>query len=252
VLRGVQVDRMVGTATLRASPGGRRRSLAEGELTLHRGAELSTGSAGGLGLLLPDGRSLRFDAATRLRIEDTRRLVLLAGAVYVDSGPAPETGGGLEIVTAAGSAREFGTQFEARLLADVLHLRVREGRVLAGAGEATWLADAGEELWLGGGRLVERRRIAGHAPAWDWVQALAPAPYARDMTVAELLDWVSRETGRHVEFARPELGRRVAEIRLHGSPRRFTPMEAMAVMLATTDLGYTVAGEREILIHARH
>lgn len=249
VVHSVQVDRMIGTATLQVVPGGLRQSLTEGELALHRGAELSTGAAGGIGLLLSGGRSLRLDAATRLRFEGARRLVLLAGAVYVDSGPAPATGAGLAIVSPAGSVREVGTQFEARLVGDVLRVRVREGRVLAGAGGAEWLADAGEELQLGAGRLVERRHIAAHAPAWEWVQPLAPAPYARDITVAELLDWVSRETGRRVEFARPELSRRVAEIRLHGSPRRFPPMEAMAVMLATTDLGYTVAGGHEILVH---
>jgi ferric-dicitrate binding protein FerR (iron transport regulator) len=251
VLVTLIADRLVGTAALSNGREDDWRGLDPGNVDIHAGTVLRTSRGSGLGLVYPGGRSLRLDENSEIRFEAGDRVTLVAGGVYVDSGPQAEWESGMEIATHLGRIREIGTQFETRVSGDTLRVRVREGRVEAVHGSDQLTARASEEIEIARDRPVQRRSVEPTSPVWQWAQALAPAPYAEDITVAEFLDWVGRETGRRIHFAQPGLEQQAYLTTLHGNPRRFTPMEALSVMLRTTDLQYTVAGNEEILIGTR-
>lgn len=159
-----------------------------------RDATLETGDGGSVALRLAGGAAVRLDARTRLALRSASALALESGALYVDSGG---DGGALEIRTAFGVARDVGTRFEVRVGEASVRLRVREGEVVLEHGGTTHTADAGVELEAGA-EGVTRRVTAPYGPHWDWVLSAAP-PFELDgRTLAEILDWTARETGREV------------------------------------------------------
>jgi hypothetical protein len=86
---------------------------------------------------------------------------------------------------------------------------------------------------------------------WRWVESIATAPDVNDQPVMELLDWVARETGRPIRFKDAEVERRAASTILHGSVRNLAPLDALSLMLATTDLDYVELTDGTLLIQAR-
>jgi hypothetical protein len=76
-------------------------------------------------------------------------------------------------------------------------------------------------------------------------------PFAIEQrTLPEFLVWVSRETGRDLEFTSPQLQSSAAEIVLRGSIAGLRPETALAAVMATTPLDYT-ADQRRITVQAR-
>lgn len=214
------------------------------------GSRIRTGRDSGAGLLVGDGLSLRLDESTEIAFETDSRVRLLAGAVYVDTGPGADPGSTLDIATAAGVFRHVGTQFEVRRLGDVHRLRVREGLVTLQGPSEELETVAGGEIALRPDGSFRRALVSAHDPDWRWVHALAPAPYVEDQSLAELLSWVSRETGRVIRFSDPALAVAAAQTTLHGSRQRLLPMEALTVMLATTDFRYSISADGDILLEA--
>lgn len=244
-------DTIVGEVETFAPDGTGWTPLGASGETVTAGARLRSGAEGRAGLSLVDGTSLRLDASTELSFERAGRIRLARGAVYLDTGSRPAASRHVEVVTPAGVVWDVGTQFEVRYEDDALTLRIREGRVVLDrdGGETEGLA--GEQLTLDAAGRLERTAFSPFDPGWRWVQAVAPLPYQDTLTVHELLEWVARETGREVHFSEPGLATRASRTILHGNPQRLLPMEALAVMLETTDLGYTVAGDGAILIASR-
>ena len=66
-----------------------------------------------------------------------------------------------------------------------------------------------------------------------------------------LLEWVARETGRVIQFDKPEIERKAGTTILHGNIRHLAPLEALEVMLATTDLEYALPDDGTILIRLK-
>jgi ferric-dicitrate binding protein FerR (iron transport regulator) len=175
---------------------------------------------------------------------------VLAGKVYIDTGAA-RSANGVEVVTEAGTAVDVGTQFEVLYRDGEYRLRVREGRVMLrrDAGEVD--GEAGEQLKILPGGEIERTRIEEDDPGWDWAESLAPAPDIDKQPVTVLLTWVARETGRAVRFASPDIERKAGTTILHGNIRHLAPLEALSVMLATTDFEYTLPDDATILIRLK-
>jgi ferric-dicitrate binding protein FerR (iron transport regulator) len=208
------------------------------------GSVITTGQGGRAALRLPAGASLRIDAGTSLRFDSPRALTLERGTVYVDSGASPQGGRGLEVVTALGSVRDVGTQFEARLLpADTLRVRVREGTILLARGGEVHQAGAGGELIVEAGGGLRRAAVPVSGPGWEWVQRTAPALAIEGVSLARFLDWVSRETGLRWRLAEPGAGQPPEEIILHGSIAGLTPEEALAVVLPGCGYRHRIEGE---------
>jgi hypothetical protein len=73
---------------------------------------------------------------------------------------------------------------------------------------------------------MERREAPGHGPAWEWVAAAGPPFDIEGRSVADLLGWVSRETGWRVLYEDPGLAAAAEGMVLHGSMGDLRPEQA--------------------------
>lgn len=238
-----RVERWSGDARIAGQAASRR--------DLPAGTVLATADPGGfLSFRLTSGVSLRLDAASRVRLVSPGAVELQRGAVYIDS-PAAATGA-IEVQSELGDVRDVGTQFEVRLEdGAALRVRVREGQVELRRGERTLQARAGEGLaWRDDGSEL-RETISPLADSWRWAVQAAVAPEIEGMTLGVFLDWVSRETGRQVRFADPELARSAASTVLHGTIEGLAPDEAVSVVLPGSGLAYRVEGATLVLERSR-
>jgi hypothetical protein len=207
---------------------------------------LETPERGGAALRFFDGPSVRLSATTAVTLDSDSRLTLVRGSVYVDSHPQPGPRA-LVVVTALGTVRHVGTQFEVRLQPGSLDVRVREGEVAIDGRAERLTASAGEALLLREHGPVERRRIAASDPDWSWVTTM-PAPFTLEgATVPAFLQWASREEGLKWEYA-DAAARRVADRAvLHGSIEDLTPAEALLAVLPAAGLTSKRNGDRLII-----
>ncbi len=233
---------LAGMGSAVTAPGeGRPVGLAMGG-AVASGATVVTPASARVALRTSDGVSLRVDAASRVRLLSATRLQLESGAVYVDN-PSTGTGGvRIEVRTPLGLASDVGTQFETRVNARELRVRVREGTVVVRRDAGTEGAKAGEELRIDTTGTVARRGLLPHDPEWTWVVEMAPDPAIEGRPLGELLAWAARETGWRVEFADQRLSRTAPGIVLHGSIEGLTPAAALAAVLPTCGLSHRVSG----------
>jgi len=183
---------------------------------------------------------LRLDGGTRIRIASATELTLDRGAVYVDSNHS-----GVVIHTPIGNVRDIGTQFEVRLAADRMRVRVREGRVDLQHGGATHSAEAGVELDADAQGGVTQHSIAKSGAEWDWVVRAAPPIHLDGRTLSEVVASVTREEGLTPTWA-DSASRNAASMRLHGDVP-LTPEEALATALVASGLTSRTDGDRLII-----
>ncbi len=213
--------------------------------SLGTGARLRTLAGGNVALDLDGGASLRLAAATEVQMDGPRQILLRSGRLYLDN--RASVGTGYRIETPAGTARDVGTQFELRVADGILRLRVREGRVEIDRAGQLLSGSAGEQLEfdaLGG---VTRSMIAPTDAEWQWTEAVASAPDIEGQPATVLLRWVARETGRQLRYEPAAVETRAAAVILHGNIQHLTPMAALEVMLATTDLEYALSGDTMVI-----
>lgn len=186
---------------------------------------------GRVSLRLATGATVRLDAESRLLVVSASVLELARGTVYLDTGTAVSSDARVEVRTALGTARDVGTQFMVRVEQEAMSVRVREGAVAVERGGATFRTGAGRQVVLHRDGRVERREAPGYGSPWEWVTAAAPPFELEGRTLAELLDWVSRETGWRVRFADRALAESADGIVLHGSLGGVGPDQAPFVVL---------------------
>lgn len=247
------VERVIGSAQIAAESERAWSRLESGTRVLVQGERLRTLAGSRMGLLLAGGTSLRLAESTEIELESASRIHLVTGRVYVDTWAATTSTSGIEIVTAAGVAADVGTQFELRYREEQLRLRVRDGAVqfLKHAASKPIDSGAGEQLVITSDGSIERTHIAAEDPEWQWVESVAPAPDIDAQPLTTLLDWVSRETGRNIRFQDSKLEQRAAQTILHGNIRHMAPLDALVVMLATTDFDHAIAEDGTIWIRSR-
>jgi ferric-dicitrate binding protein FerR (iron transport regulator) len=216
------------------------------------GTRLRTGADGGMALQLGNGASVRADRNSALELQARDVLRLDRGAMYVDTG-ANAASSGIRVETPIGSVSDLGTIFEVRTQGDDRRVRVREGRVLlTTAGSLTQAQSAaGEEIEVYGNGDVRRRALSPHGAQWRWAEALAVAPDIEGLHLAEFLVWVARQTGRRLRFAEPETEARARAVVLHGKATDLAPLDALELVLSTTDLEYVLPSDEVIIVRKR-
>jgi ferric-dicitrate binding protein FerR (iron transport regulator) len=242
---------MHGSAVTRSRGDDAWRQLQLGE-PIAAGSRVRTSSRAGLALEMAGGLSVRLDEKSELEMDSARSLRLTSGALYVDTGPVPAVGA-LRVETALGTVSDVGTVFQVDVKATSVRVRVREGLVqLDAAGRAGVLRSrAGEEMELDDSGGLRRGIVSPAHPAWAWAEALAPLPDVEGRPLLQFLDWVAHETGRRVRFEAPDVEAQARSVVLHGKTRDLTPLQALDVMLSTTDLEYVLATDQVILIRRR-
>ena len=217
------------------------------------GSKLRTEADGRAALVLASGTSVRLNSTTVLTLLSSSYVELLAGRIYVDSGPVAKSDAIL-ISTAFGELRDIGTQFEVNAGPQGLQVRVREGEVrLEHVDQQPQSVVAGNQLSIDAAGHATQMSFRTDDPAWTWAEALA-APF-NGRTVHEFLSWIARESGRRIRFVNDsvELASRTSTFG-GGSASADTdlpPMEALAAHMVTTDFRYTLEEDGGILIRRR-
>ena len=245
------VARVIGMLETRPAVDMDWQPAGEAASGLNRGGHLRTRAGGSASLLLEGGVSLRLAADTEVALQSASQVELRAGKLYVDTGSRGTSESVIEILTPAGIARDVGTQFEVRYLDDAFRLRVREGQVLLLRSDQEQLGNTGEQLAINARGELATTLVAPDDPDWRWVQMIAPAPSIENQPLSVLLEWVARETGRPVIYQRPALKNKAGLTILHGNIRDLAPMEALGVVLATTDFAYEELDDGTIMIRLR-
>ncbi|HEY0686778.1 MAG TPA: FecR family protein [Steroidobacter sp.] len=183
----------------------------------------------------PDGLSLRLDRDTRVTVDAADRITLASGAVYID---APSDGAkgsdALTVNTHAGSVQHVGTQYEVRTQNDAMLVSVREGRVLVTSPTSSDTGEAGQVLRLNTDGQLTRSILAATDPYWQWTLQAAPTFDIDNQPLAAFLQWIARETGRHLVYATPDAEAAAASVKLRGSIQGLDADAALAAVLSTT------------------
>lgn len=211
---------------------------------IYAGDELDALESHGARLTIANALSLRLAPGTRLRWLKSQEIQLLAGAIYVDSGPQHAT---LFVRTPYGVVSHLGTRYQVRALSDGLSVAVRQGavQVTNKYGEAG--VQSQQQLRIDGNGQVQRTRISPFGKEWEWADALAPGFQIDNRTLEDVLNWAADETGRRLEYADAAAKQAAERTVLHGSDHSLTPAQALAAVLLTTDFEARFQGERLIV-----
>jgi hypothetical protein len=110
---------------------------------------------------------------------------------------------------------------------------------------------AGEQLSVDPRGVMQRNSIATDDLEWEWTLSLAASPPMDGRSAYELLIWISRETGKRVQFADAGAEQRARSALLHGSGAGLQPVELLDVLIATVgELDYSL-GEQTITVRRR-
>jgi hypothetical protein len=110
---------------------------------------------------------------------------------------------------------------------------------------------AGEEIEIYRNGDVRRRALSPHDAQWRWAEGLAVAPDLEGRHLVEFLAWVARQTGRRLRFAEPETEARARTVVLHGRAADLAPLDALELVLSTTDLEYVLPSDEDIIVRKR-
>lgn len=241
-----RIARVIGTVHSRTDPAGDWTEVHASTGSLLAGVTVRTDPASKLALQV-DEVSVRMAGDGEFVLESRSQVRLVRGKIYIDTGTAG-TPGRISVITAAGVISDVGTQFEVQYDPAGYYVRIREGEVLLRHDASRQRGRAGEQLSIDASGAIRSAPIAPDDPAWRWVHALASAPEIDNQPLAVLVAWVARETGVKVRYATPAVERRAMTTILHGSIPDLEPLEALAVMLATTDLQHEVLADGTIMI----
>lgn len=208
---------------------------------------IQTGADAGLRLNLSNGASLRLGARSELRWRTPADIELLAGSLYVDSGPqhAP-----FSIRTPFGNLTHLGTRYQVRVAGDGLSVGVREGQVTLRAGGVETTVRSDEHCRLDTRGVLQRSALGAHAYEWSWVAELAPSFDIENHSLSEFLDWIAAETGFRLEYSDNGVRSAAAGTILHGALGALTPTQALAAIVPTTDFDVRMEAGR-LLVQRR-
>jgi ferric-dicitrate binding protein FerR (iron transport regulator) len=241
---GLQASVRVESVAGPAWAGGRPLRAGDG---LPAGAGIETGEQGRVAVRLPSGHSVRLDSASRIRILGRVTLALDRGAVYVDSGAHARTAEPLSLRTPLGEIRETGTQYEVRVGADSIRIRVREGSVVLRAASGLHEVDALTELESDGHGSSKTTEISKYGPEWDWVTGIAPSLEIEGLSARAFLDRMAREGGWTLRFADEETARLAEKTVLQGSIEGLTLDQALEAVLPTCGMVHRIEDGRLIV-----
>lgn len=207
--------------------------------TVRAGDVIRTAANGGASLTLTSGVMLRVAADSELLLAADDRIELRRGTAYIDADPGLQDASALLLETPFGTVNHIGTQYETRVGANNLRIRIREGTVrFVAETESGNVIDAsgtvGEQLLtIAGDDMLRRSTIALTGPDWAWVEALASAPAGDEHSLTTLLEWVARETGRELQFADGAVAANADSATIVGAAG-LTPDETLDVIARST------------------
>jgi len=247
-----QVEHLFGAA--RAAPSG------EPETSLAAGTAIATGMRitteyGRVAIAVPNGLSLRLDRYSQLYVDGPEQVTLLAGGLYVDSGPLAGSRR-LRVASPAGLVEHVGTQYQVAIKGSTTLIAVREGSVRLqpadiGAHTEAYLIPHGRQVEFALSREPVWSELAPFDVRWAWA-AQAAAPFVIDgRSVTAFLEWICRENGWRwsagVDVAVADLDGTV----LRGSIEGLDARESLALVAAVAEVEIALDAEAGTLTVSR-
>lgn len=212
------------------------RLLSKADVLLSE-TSLESAKSGRIMIQLIGGSTLRMDVQTRLLLISESSFVLEKGAVYIDSG---RRNAHLILATPAGTLRNQGTQFEARVKEGTLRVRVRDGAVLLERNGSPRSVAAGNEISVTPKGTFTVNKVPGYGSHWEWISEIGPGFQLEGSSLIKFLEWIKQETGWNYEFADAALRKTADGIILHGSVSGLQPEEMPSAVLPVCGLQFSI------------
>jgi len=231
-------DKIVGQVMLRAKAGS-RVLRDEGDLWLLSGQTISLGGNARLSVSWVNGAAIRLDEVTEVELVSPDELFLISGRIYVDTAMNGGAETPITVRTPHGVVRHLGTQFMTRVSSNGTSVSVREGQVayfpsVHREAERT-LAVQGQLLAVTASGDIAIEPIETWGLEWEWAEQMSAGFASDGRSLADLLAWVGRESGRRVYYSSSRVESIAESTILHGD-LDLQPMQALSVATATTDL----------------
>lgn len=208
------------------------------EETLLSGMVISTAYDARLALRWLGGESIRLDENTRLRLISETEMELLSGRIYIDThadDSQPIGTSELAINTPFGRVQHLGTRYMTSLTHASVIVSVRQGSVAVTGNNEESIATSGQQLSVSSKGNVSLAPIAVFGETWQWVEEISPGFTLDGRSLSDFLDWVSRESGRSLEYGSAAAKTLARDTVMHGTID-LQPMRALKLMLQTSDL----------------
>lgn len=232
----IRVSQVIGEIRLQ-SLGRDTQELLPGE-QVSTGSVIETGQDGHVALVY-GGYDLRLNSHTRLALE-VDHIALVSGEIYASDYESHSATRALRIDTPLGSIRDIGTQFTVAALPDRIVTTVRRGAVLIDTGHQEWRAEAipgvASRLTVDQQQRVHRDTTDPGGDEWRWIYRAGSDFSLEGKSAYEFLRWSVGESGLQLEFASEGARIRAHTIVLHGNIAGLDPEQAVAPVLASTDL----------------
>ena len=203
------VERIVGEVNVNGM------ALTAGQ-ELESGTVLTTSDSARIALRLATGQALRIDNGATVTFHAPDQLALDSGALYIDTTGA-EQSAPIAVVTALGTARDIGTQFQVRLSSGALLVGVRDGLVQVEQNqEDLFEVNAGTQIRLASSGGQSSEPLDTQDPAWNWIESVAPRFEMDGASLAEYLAWYASETGVELVWADKSSEQQASRITLTG------------------------------------
>ncbi len=232
------VNRSIGQITVRTPD----ESVALQDLPgqeLMSGQMVTTALGSRLGLTWANRAVLRLDELSELTLVSPNELFLANGRIYLDTALADDTASGIRIRTPQGLVQHLGTRFMTEVTDVGTSVSIREGRVAYfpsdDSDQGRTVAGAGQQLAVGVNGKIAIEPVKTWGAAWLWAEQLSPGFTADGRSLADLLDWAGRESGRKVQYISSDAEMMAAGTELRGDVD-VPPMEALSIVTATSDL----------------
>jgi len=231
-------DKIVGQVMVRGKAG-TRVLRDDGDPGLVSGQTISLGGNARLSLIWINGAAIRLDEATEVQLVSPDELFLISGRIYVDTAMSGGAETPITVRTPHGVVRHLGTQFMTRVSSDGTSVSVREGQVayfpsVDRESERT-LAVQGQLLAVTANGDIAIEPIETWGLEWEWAEQMSAGFASDGRSLADLLAWVGRESGRRVHYSSSRVEDIAESTILHGD-LDLQPMQALSVATATTDL----------------
>ncbi|MGD9842584.1 MAG: FecR family protein [Steroidobacteraceae bacterium] len=233
-----EINHLSGSAQLNQLSASTTQSIHANELLL-------TAAESGARITTSTGISLRVAAASELRWLNDHELQLLRGALYVDS---HNNAAELVIHTPLAQVTHVGTQYQVSTSSSGLIVAVRSGQAsIHDATNAPVSVYSSEQVHMDANGHSVRTPLANDDASWQWVDMLIEPFVVENRNVADFLQWVADATGYQLRYTSVAAQAAANTTVLHGHSTRMAPLQAMQVVLATTDLRASIQGAQLVV-----
>ena len=221
-------------------PGGTHAAMQQlrAEQTLMSGSMIATAYDARLAIRWLDGESIRLDENTQLMLISETVIELLSGRIFIDSHAddnKPDRKSELAVNTQFGRVQHLGTQYMTSLTDGSVIVSVRQGSVAVTGDNEQSIAKGGQQLRVSSTGKVSLTPIAIYGENWQWIEEISPGFTLDGRSMSDFLDWVSRESGRSLEYVSVAAETLARDTVMRGTVD-LRPMRALELMLQTSDL----------------